>query len=169
MKNFIKIILLTGISLILLIGCSSTNEEKVIDNFINKLVSAKTYEGISSSDNSDEFVAESKELFEEYLSEDAFNTLTMNRTLSIYYTVISKNNIKETSDIKIVKTKESKSDDYTHYEYEVSYKLESDGKSLDMTDYMVFKILKDDNSVIDEVSISDKKSSIFNEFKNIVQ
>lgn len=169
MKNIIKIMLLIGISTLLLIGCSSAKEEKVIDNFINKLISAPTYENITNSENSDEFVDEAKTIFEEYLSEDAFNTIMKNRTPYIYYTVIKNNNIIDTSDIKIEKTKETKNDDYTHYEYEVSYKLESDNKSIDMTDYMVFKVMNDNSSIIDEVYVSDKTSSIFSEFKTIVQ
>ena len=79
--------------------------------------------------------------------------------------------MKDITDIKIVKTKESENDNYTnygfiHYEYEVSYKLKSDDKSIDMTDYMVFKVMKNNTSIIDEVSIVKEKSSIFTEFMN---
>lgn len=38
-----------------------------------------------------------------------------------------------------------------------------------MTDYMVFKIMKDNTSVITDVYVSDKTSSIFSEYKTIVQ
>ena len=168
MKNFIKIILLIGISSLLLIGCSSAKQETTIDNFINKLVSAKTYENITSYD-AEKFIDESREIFQEYLTEDAFNTLAVNRTPYIYYSVINKNNINETTNVEIVKTKETKNDEYTHYEYEVSYKLKSSDSSIDMTDYIVFKVMKDDASVIDEVYVSDKTSSIFSEYKTIVQ
>ncbi len=168
MKYFIKIILLIGISLLLLIGCSSTKQEKTIDNFINKLISVKTYENITSSE-ADKFIDESKAIFEEDLTEDAFSTLMSNRIPYIYYTVINKNGINDTTDIKIVKTKETKNDKYTHYEYKVSYKLKSGDKSIDMTDYMVFKVMKDNTSIIDEVYVLDKTSSIFSEHKTISQ
>ena len=92
-----------------------------------------------------------------------------NRTPYIYYSVIDKNNIDETTGVKIVKTKETKNDEYTHYEYEVSYKLKSGDSTIDMTDYMVFKIMKDNTSVITDVYVSDKTSSIFSEYKTIVQ
>ena len=168
MKNFIKIILLIGISSLLLMGCSSAKQETTIDNFINKLVSAKTYENITSYD--EKFIDESKEIFEEYLTEDAFNTLMANRTLYIYYSVINNNNnIDETTDVEISKTKETKNDEYNHYEYEVSYKLKSGDNSIDMTDYIVFKVMKNNASAIDEVYVSDKRSSIFSEYKTIVQ
>ena len=153
-----------GISLLLLIGCGPKEQEKTIDNFINKLVSAKTYENITSYD-AEKFIDEAKEIFEENLTEDAFNTLMVNRTPYIYYSVIDKNNIDETTDVKIVKTKETKNDEYTNYEYEVSYKLKSDDKSIDMTDYMIFKVMKNNTSLINEVSIIKEKSSIFTEFK----
>ncbi|GAA0084471.1 hypothetical protein UT300007_09100 [Clostridium sp. CTA-7] len=169
MKNFTKIILLMGISLVLLIGCSSTKQEKTIDNFINKLISTKTYENITSSEDSDKFIDESKAIFAEYLTEDAFNVLMTNRIPYIYYTVIIENDITDTTDIKIVKTKETKNDTYIHYEYEVSYKLKAADKSIDMTDYMVFKVMKDNSSIIDEVYVVDKTSSIFSEHKNIFQ
>ena len=48
----------------------------------------------------------------------------------------------------------------------MSYKLKSDDKSIDMTDYMVFKVMKDNTSIIDEVSIFKEKSSIFIEYLN---
>lgn len=169
MKNFIKIILLMGISLLLLIGCSSKEQEKTIDNFINKLISVKTYEGVTFGENTDKYVDESKTSFGEYLTEDAFNTLMANRIPNFYYTVINENNIKDITDIKIVKNKETENDTYIHYEYEVSYKLKSDDKSIDMTDYMVFKVMKDNTSIIDEVHVLDKTSSIFSEYKNVSQ
>lgn len=169
MRNFTKILLLMGISLLLLTGCSSTKEEKTIDNFINKLISTKTYENITSSDDPEKFVDESKEIFKDYLTEDAFDTLMANRIPYIYYTVINKNGITDTTDIKIVKTKETKNDTYTHYEYEVSYKLETSDNSLEMIDHMIFKVMKDNSSIISEVNISDKTSSIFTEYKPVSQ
>ena len=169
MRNFIKIILPMGISLFLLIGCSSKEQEKTIDSFINKLISVKTYEGVTFEENTDKYVEESKSNFSEYLTEDAFNNLMANRTPNFYYTVINENNVTDITDIKIVKTKETEADNYTHYEYEVSYKLKSDDKSMDMTDYMVFKIMKDNTSIIDEVHVLDKTSSIFSEYKNVSQ
>jgi len=169
MKNFIKIISLMGISLLLLIGCSSKEQEKTIDNFINKLISVKTYEGVTFGEDIDKYVEESKANFVEYLTEDAFNTLMANRIPNFYYTVINENNVKDITDIKIVKNKETETDTYTHYEYEVSYKLKSDDKSIDMTDYMVLKVMKDNTSIIDEVYVLDKTSSIFSEYKNVSQ
>lgn len=180
MKNFIKLILLMGISLLLLIGCSSKEQEKTIDNFINKLISVKTYEGVTFWDNEDKDVEESKASldkyeeeskasFGEYLTEDAFNTLMANRIPYFYYAVINDNNIKDITDINIVKNKETENDTYIHYEYEVSYKLKSDDKSIDMTDYMFFKVVKDNTSIIDEVYVLDKTSSIFSEHKNVSQ
>lgn len=169
MKNFIKIILLMGISLLLLIGCNSKEQEKTIDNFINKLLSVKTYESITFGEDLDKYAEESKANFGEYFTENGFDTLMTNRILHFYYTVINENNVKDITDIKIVKTKESENDTYTnyefiHYEYEVSYKLKTDDKSIDMTDYMVFKVMKDNTSIIDEVSILKEKSSIFTEY-----
>ena len=169
MKRFIKGILLMGILLILLIGCTSEKEDKTIDNLINKLISAKTYENITSNDDADKFIEESKAIFGEYLTDDAFDTLMADRIPYFYYTVINKNGIKDTTDIKIVKSKEIPNDTYTHYEYEVSYKLNAEDKSIDMTDYMVFKVMKDNSSIIDEVHVSDKTSSIFSEFKSTAQ
>lgn len=171
MKNFIKIILLMGISLLLLIGCNSKEQEKTIDNFINKLLSVKTYEGITFGEDLDKYAEDSKANFGEYFTENGFDTLMANRILHFYYTVINENNVKDITDIKIVKTKESENDTYTnyefiHYEYEVSYKLKSDDKSIDMTDYMVFKVMKDNTSIIEEVSILKEKSSIFSELLN---
>lgn len=165
MKNFIKIILLMGVSSLLLIGCNSKKSEKTIDNFINTLISAKTYESIASSDDSAKFMDESGKIFKEYLTEDALNTLMLNRIPYFYYTVIKNNNINDTTDLKIVKTKETEEEKYTHYEYEVSYKLESDDKTIDMKDYMAFKVINDNTTVINDVYVSDKTSSIFSEYK----
>ena len=154
MKNFIKILVLMGISLLLLIGCSSKEQEKTIDTFINKLLSIKTYEGITLGEDLDKYAEESKANFGEYFTENGFDTLMANTIIPSYYTVINENNVKDITDIKIVKTKESENDTYTnyefiHYEYEVSYKLKSDDKSIDMTDYMIFKVMKDNTSNID--------------------
>ena len=167
MKNFIKSILLMIISLFLLIGCSSKESEKTIDSFINKLISVNTYEDIKIGENTEDDVNKLKSNFGEYLTEDAFNTLIANRIPNFYYTVINENNINDIADIKIVKTKETDTDTYTHYEYEVSYKLKSDTKTIDMTDYIVFKVMKDNTSIISEVSVLDKTSSIFSEYKNV--
>ena len=171
MKNFIKIILLMDISLLLLIGCSSKEQEKTIDNFINKLLSVKTYEDVTFGEDLDKYEEESKTNFGEYFTENGFDTLMANTIIRFYYTVINENNVKDITDIKIVKAKESENDTYTNYEfiyykYEVSYKLKSDDKSIDMTDYMVFKVMKDNTSIIDEVSIFKEKSSIFIEYLN---
>lgn len=169
MKRLIQIVSLMLILLSLLVGCSSTKEEKTISNFINKLISVKTYEGVTFGEDPDKYVEESKVSFGEYLTDEAFDTLMANRIPNFYYTVINKNNVNDITDIKIVKSKETKNDTYIHYEYEVSYKLKAGDKSLDMTDYMVFKVMEDNNSFIDEVHVLDKTSSIFSEFKSIVQ
>lgn len=190
MKNFTKIILLMTTSLFLLMGCGSKKPEKTIDNFINKLLSVKTYEGITffededkdeemsneigieeSNESLDKYVEEIKENFGEYFTEDGFDNTMSNLIPHIYYTVINKNNINEITDIKIKKIKESENDTYKnlefiHYEYEISYKLKSDDKSIDMTDYMIFKVMKSNPSAIEEASIDKEKSSIFNEFIN---
>ena len=180
MKNFIKIILLMGISLLLLIGCSSKEQEKTIDNFINKLLSVKTYEGITYLDDENEDIEESEASLDKYIEElkanlgEYFTENGFDNSILIphlYYTVINKNNIKDITDIKIVKTKESENDTYKnyefiYYEYEVSYKLKSDDKSMDMTDYMSFRVMKDNLSIIDEANIFKEKSSIFTEFNN---
>ena len=47
--------------------------------------------------------------------------------------------------------------------------LKLDDKSIDMTDYMIFKVMKDNTSIIDEVSILKGESSIFSEYKNVSQ
>lgn len=168
MKIFIKVILLMCISSLLLIGCSSKKSDKTVDNFINTLLSSKPYENITS-DDSTKFTDESSKIFQEYLTDDALNTLMSNRIPYIYYIVINNNSIKDITGIEIVKTKEKEEDKYFHYEYKVSYKLKSDDKSIDMTDYMAFKIMKDNPNIINEVYVSDKTSSIFGEFKTIVQ
>ena len=181
MKNFLKIILLMGISLLSLIGCSSKEQEKTIDNFINKLLSVKTYEGVTFSADKDidelkvglvQYSSEElKENFGEYFSEDGFDNSISILVPTLYYTVINENNVKDIRDIKIVNTKESENNTYKnyefiHYEYEVSYKLKIDDKSIDMKDYMIFKVMKNNTSIIDEVSIVKEKSSIFTEFFN---
>ena len=169
MRNLIKIILLTGISSLLLIGCSSKKSNENVDNFINTLISAKTYENANFSNDSTKFVDELTEIFGDYLTEDGLSTLVTNRIPSFYYSVIEKNNIIDTEDIKIIKTKEKKEDNFISYEYEISYKLKSDNKSIDMKDYMAFKVMKDKPNLINEVYVSEKKSSIFSEFKSLVQ
>lgn len=169
MKKFIKIILMTCISSLLLIGCSSKKSDENVDNFINTLISAKTYENIDFSSDFNNSIDESTKIFGEYLTEDGLGTLIANRIPSLYYNVIAKNTIIDTEDIKIVKTKEKKEDNFISYEYEVSYKLKSDNKSIDMKDYMAFKVMKDKPNLINEVYVSEKKSSIFSEFKSIVQ
>ena len=179
MKNFTKIILLMGISLLLLIGCGSKKQDKTVDNFINKLLSVKTYEDITYLDDEDKEIDKSKEnldkyeddlktIFQKYFTEDGFeNTILIPH---LYYTVINKNNINDITDLKIVKTKESENDalkdyEFINYEYTVSYKLKSDDKSIDMTDYLIVKVMNN-TSLIDEVSIDKEKSNIFTEFNN---
>lgn len=190
MKNSIKIILLISTSLLLLIGCGAKEEKKTIDNFINKLLSVKTYEsftfwddldseledtsaiplGLSTSPALEKYAEDSKAIFEEYFPEDEWlNVLTRNKLPYVYYAVIHYNNVKDITDIKIVKNKETEYLTYTHYEYEVSYKLKLDNKSIDMTDYMEFKIMKDNPSIIKGLSILDETSSIFSEYKNVPQ
>lgn len=169
MKKLIKIISFMLISLTLLVGCSSTKEEKAIDNFINKLISVKTYEGVTFSENPEKYIEESKASFGEYLTDEAFDTLMANRIPDLYYTVINKNNVDDITDVKIVKVKETPNETYTNYEYEVSYKLKAGDQSLDMIDYMVFKVNTENNSVIDEVYILDNKSSIFTQFQSTAQ
>ncbi len=55
--------------------------------------------------------------FGEYFAENGFENSMSNLIPHIYYTVISKNNINDITDIKIVKTKESENDTYKDYEF----------------------------------------------------
>ena len=69
------------------------------------------------------------------------------------------------SPLSVLYTPEGHSDKYIHFEYEVSYKLERDGETVDMNDYMAFNVLDEKGYKIEKVSILDKTSSIFKEFK----
>ncbi len=86
-----------------------------------------------------------------------------NRIFSKYSAVIS--DASGVTDINIIKTSETQNDGYIHFEYEVSYKLERDGETVDMNDYMAFNVLDEKGYKIEKVSILDKTSSIFKEFK----
>lgn len=164
MKKIIKVLLFIVMSSILLFGCNSSKEKENVADFINKLISTETYENINFNDDVEILLVHLNSAFDNYLTDNALNLLLANRIPSIYSTVISKNNITDITDMEITQVKENKYDSYTHYEYEVTYKLKSDNDSIDMTDYMSFKILKD--NLIDEVYLLDKKSSIFDVFKN---
>ena len=69
------------------------------------------------------------------------------------------------TDINFTKTSETQNDGYIHFEYEVSYKLERNDETVDMKDYMSFNVLDEKGYKIKNVSIVDKTSSIFKEFK----
>jgi hypothetical protein len=161
MKKMFKVVSFIAMTLILLIGCNSVNKEKNVDKFINKLISMKTYEDMNFDEYNEKLAVDLVTAFDEYLTDNAMDILLLNRVPSIYGTVINESS--DITDVKITKVKENKYNDYTHYEYEVSYKLKSDNDFIDMTDYIAFKINED--SLIAEVYVLDKKSSIYNEYK----
>ena len=160
-------IILSCLSLItllsLLAGCSTKKEEKNIDSFINKLVSAETYKNIDFNEDTDKVTQDLDSIYHEYLTDNGFDILISNRIPSIYYNVINFKNINNTTNIKITETKKTENDTYTHYEYEVSYKLNSDSESINVTDHMILKVNND--GLIDEVSVLNDTNSIFSNLK----
>ena len=144
-------------------GCSNSSKEENVESFIKKLVSYNTYNNMASIEEAGQLIEDYKSRFGEYLTEDAFDLLMANRIFSKYSAVIS--DASGVTDINITKTSETQNDGYIHFEYEVSYKLERDGETVDMNDYMAFNVLDEKGYKIEKVSILDKTSSIFKEFK----
>ncbi|WP_195986427.1 hypothetical protein [Clostridium sp. D53t1_180928_C8] len=163
MRKTIKYLLLCIVAIGLLVGCSNSSKEENVESFIKKLVSYDTYNNMESIEEEGQLIEDYKSRFGEYLTEDAFDLLMANRIFSKYSAVIS--DASGVTDINITKTSETQNDGYIHFEYEVSYKLERDGEAVDMNDYMAFNVLDERGYKIEKVSILDKTSSIFKEFK----
>ena len=75
-----------------------------------------------------------------------------NRIFTRYSSVISE--ASAVTDINFTKTSETENDGYIHFEYEVSYKIELNGETVDMKDYMAFNVLDEKGYKIEKVSIS---------------
>ena len=163
MRKTIKYLLLCIVTIGVLVGCSNSSKEENVESFIKKLVSYNTYNNMASIEEAGQLIEDYKSRFGEYLTEDAFDLLMANRIFSKYSAVIS--DASGVTDINITKTSETQNDGYIHFEYEVSYKLELDGETVDMNDYMAFNVLDEKGYKIEKVSILDKTSSIFKEFK----
>lgn len=163
MRKTIKYLLLCIVTIGVLVGCSNSSKEENVESFIKKLVSYNTYNNMASIEEAGQLIEDYKSRFGEYLTEDAFDLLMANRIFSKYSAVIS--DASGVTDINIIKTSEIQNDGYIHFEYEVSYKLERDGETVDMNDYMAFNVLDEKGYKIEKVSILDKTSSIFKEFK----
>ena len=163
MRKRIKYLFLCIVTIGVLVGCSNSSKEENVESFIKKLVSYNTYNNMASIEEAGQLIEDYKSRFGEYLTEDAFDLLMANRIFSKYSAVIS--DASGVTDINIIKTSETQNDGYIHFEYEVSYKLERDGETVDMNDYMAFNVLDEKGYKIEKVSISDKTSSIFKEFK----
>ena len=163
MRKTIKYLLLCIVTIGVLVGCSNSSKEENVESFIKKLVSYNTYNNMASIEEAGQLIEDYKSRFGEYLTEDAFDLLMANRIFSKYSAVIS--DASGVTDINITKTSETQNDGYIHFEYEVSYKLERDGETVDMKDYMAFNVLDEKGYKIEKVSILDKTSSIFKEFK----
>ena len=163
MRKTIKYLLLCIVTIGVLVGCSNSSKEENVESFIKKLVSYNTYNNMASIEEAGQLIEDYKSRFGEYLTEDAFDLLMANRIFSKYSAVIS--DASGVTDINIIKTSETQNDGYIHFEYEVSYKLERDGETVDMKDYMAFNVLDEKGYKIEKVSILDKTSSIFKEFK----
>ena len=163
MRKRIKYLFLCIVTIGVLVGCSNSSKEENVESFIKKLVSYNTYNNMASIEEAGQLIEDYKSRFGEYLTEDAFDLLMANRIFSKYSAVIS--DASGVTDINITKTSETQNDGYIHFEYEVSYKLERDGETVDMNDYMAFNVLDEKGYKIEKVSILDKTSSIFKEFK----
>ena len=163
MRKTIKYLLLCIVTIGVLVGCSNSSKEENVESFIKKLVSYNTYNNMASIEEAGQLIEDYKSRFGEYLTEDAFDLLMANRIFSKYSAVIS--DASGVTDINITKTSETQNDGYIHFEYEVSYQLERDGETVDMNDYMAFNVLDEKGYKIEKVSILDKTSSIFKEFK----
>ena len=163
MRKRIKYLFLCIVTIGLLVGCTNSSKEQNVESFIRKLVSYDTYKDISSLEESGRFIEDCKSIFGEYITNDAFDLLMSNRIFTRYSSVISE--ASAVTDINFTKTSETENDGYIHFEYEVSYKLERDGETVDMNDYMAFNVLDEKGYKIEKVSILDKTSSIFKEFK----
>lgn len=161
MRKTIKYLLLCIVAIGLLVGCNDSLKEKNVESFINKIVSYDTCKNMASVEDAGEFIEECKTTFGEYLTDEAFDLLMANRVFSKYSGIISKAN--GVTDISFTKTSETQNDGYIHFEYEVSYKLERNGETIDMKDYMAFNVLDEKEYKIEMVSISEKTSSIFKE------
>ena len=119
---------------------------RFIDNY------SDTYKDISSLEESGRFIEDCKSIFGEYITDDAFDLLMANRIFTRYSSVISE--ASAVTDINFTKTSETENDGYIHFEYEVSYKLELNGETVDMKDYMAFNVLDEKGYKIEKVSIS---------------
>lgn len=161
MRKIIKYLVLCIITIGVLVGCSNSSKEQNVESFINKIVSYYTYENMTTIEEGSQFIEECKTIFGEYLTDGAFDLLMANRMFSKYSKVISKAN--GVTDIGFTKTSETQNDGYIHFEYEVSYKLERNGETVDMKDYMAFNVVDEKGYKIEMVSISDKTSSVFKE------
>lgn len=162
MRKRIKYLFLCIVVIGLLVGCSNSSKEQNVESFIKKMVSYDTYKDIASVEESGQFIEDYKSIFGEYLTEDAFDLLMANRVFTRYSSVISE--ASNVTDINFTKTSETENDGYIHFEYEVSYKIERNGETIDMKDYMAFNVLDEKGYKIERISISDKTSSIFKAF-----
>jgi hypothetical protein len=156
-----------------LIGCSNTKDVSSKDSnakeFTTKLISPTTYEKITYDNiELNKYTAECKSAFGKYFTENGFGTLMANRVPTWYQSVIKYNNLNEVKDIKIIETANEEKNDYTYLSYEVSYILQGKEKSIQMKDYLVFKIVKEKNKyLINEFSTVNGKSSVVEEFKKV--
>lgn len=161
MRKTIKYLLLCIVSIGLLVGCSNSSKEENVERFINKIVSYDTYKNMASFEDGGQFIEDCKTTFGEYITDNALDLLMSNRTFTIYSRVMLESS--GVTDINFIKTDETQNDGYIHFEYEVSYKLERDGETVDMKDYMAFNVIDENGYKIERVSISEKISSIFKE------
>ena len=158
--------LLTIFLLFLLTGCTSNKnpiKDENIDKVINNIIYSYSNENLSKSSGYIEFVNQSNIIFSEYLSKNALDILAENRIVSIYYSTVNGLDVPNPSDIiglDIKKSKEYERNNYIGYEYKISYKLKSKSETIDMVDYMSFKVEKDGDNLIDELYVLEN-SSIF--------
>ena len=167
MKKVFSLVLILGLMFIL-IGCGSSKNSNVKE-FTEKLISPSTYERITYENiELNKYTDQCSSVFSEYCTENGFGTLMANRVPFLYQSIMNYNDIKNIKDIKIIETANEDKSDYTYLAYEVSYTLQSDEKNIYMKDYLVFNIVKEQNSyLINKVSVINGKSSVIEVYKNI--
>ena len=139
----LKLLLLIVLSIFCLTACGEkATHIKKAESFIKLQVDCGTYQEVDEP--------EIKEKFLNYMSEEAYEAYKKEQFLYMYPDLFEQLGAKEV-EIKKIKCTQSTKDEKENYtcEFEVSYKIKTNNKSIDMVDHLRIKLTQEGQVVED--------------------
>jgi len=139
------------------------NKKDTCNEFLELLISPKTYEEVpSNTTDLEKIIQKYESVFGKHLNQNGLDSLLAARLPYMYQKFIEANEIDKVKNIQLNELKHSNEKDYIYSYYELIYTYESKGKEINMKDdFVIYLIDENGKEKINRVICMTKESSIY--------